>query len=263
MATQLTYRQNPPVRDLYRAFMIGFSDYIIPFQFDEQTFEDVFLVRDQNQPSRSIVAYDGEEPVGVVLSGIAYLDSGWQTRCGGLAVAPHARKLGVATELMQRFEEDAKGTRLLEVIQGNAAALSLYHQLGYKTTREIYYFQAVPLETTAHMTSEPIQTLFDRLYPTAQHVPIWQRDVRVTQQEAELVKVVENKQEGFLLYRDHVLLDVFGHAEDAEWLLRAAASRSPLHLTLTSDRPEWIDAARRLGFVQDDISQFEMVKDER
>lgn len=261
MSTQLTYRQNPPLQDLYRAFMIGFSDYIIPFQFDEQTFEDVFLVRDQNQPSRSIVAYDGEEPVGVVLSGIAHLDSGWQTRCGGLAVAPHVRKLGVATELMQRFEEDAKGTRLLEVIQGNDAALSLYHRLGYKTTREIFYFQAVPLETTAHMTSEPIQTLFDQLYPAAQHVPIWQRDVRVTQQTSELVKVVEGNRTGFLLYRDHVLLDVFGDSEEAEWLLRAAASRAPLHITLTSDRPEWIEAARRLEFDQDEVSQFEMAKD--
>ncbi|WP_215142851.1 GNAT family N-acetyltransferase [Exiguobacterium qingdaonense] len=262
MSTVLTYRQNPPMQDLYRAFMTGFSDYIIPFQFDEQAFEDVFLVRDQNQPSRSIVAYDGGEPVGVVLSGIAHLDSGWQTRCGGLAVAPHVRKLGVATELMKRFEKDAKGTRLLEVIQGNDAALSLYHQLGYKTTREIYYFQSVPLETTAHTTSEPIQTLFDRLYPTAQHVPIWQCDVRVTQQETKLVKVVEDKKEGFLLYRNHVLLDVFGHEEEAEWLLRAAASQSPLHITLTSDRPEWIEAARRLEFVRDEISQFEMVKNE-
>ncbi|MBR2756704.1 MAG: GNAT family N-acetyltransferase [Exiguobacterium sp.] len=261
MATQVTYRQNPPVQDLYRAFMTGFSDYIIPFQFDEQTFEDVFLVRDQNQPSRSIVAYDGEEPVGVVLSGIAHLDSRWQTRCGGLAVAPHARKLGVATELMRRFEEAAVGTRLLEVIQGNDAAVSLYERLGYETTREILYFQAVSLETTANMTSEPIQTLFDELYPEAQHVPIWQRDVRVTQQAAELVKVVEGNQTGFLLYRDHVLLDVFGQAEEAEWLLRAAASRSPLHVTLTSDRPEWVEAARRLGFVQDEIAQFEMVKD--
>ncbi|WP_214742298.1 GNAT family N-acetyltransferase [Exiguobacterium sp. s48] len=260
MSTQLTYRQNPPLQDLYRAFMTGFSDYIIPFQFDEQTFEDIFLVRDQNQPSRSIVAYDGETPVGVVLSGIAYLDSKWQTRCGGLAVAPHVRKLGVATELMQRFEAEAKGTRLLEVIQGNVAALSLYQRLGYKTTREILYFQAVSLETTANMTSEPIQTLFDEVYPAANHVPIWQRDVRLTQQAAELVKVVEGNRIGFLLYRDHVLLDVFGRAEEAEWLLRAAASRTPLHITLTSDRPEWVEAARRLGFVQDEITQFEMVK---
>lgn len=261
MSTQFTYLQNPPIQDLYRAFMSGFSDYIIPFQFDEQTFEDVFLVRDQNQPSRSIVAYDGEEPVGVVLTGIAHLDSGWQTRCGGLAVAPHVRKAGVATELMRRFEEAAVGTRLLEVIQGNDVAVSLYERLGYETTREILYFQAVSLETNADMTSEPIQTLFDELYLTASHVPIWQRDVRVTQQAAELVKVVEGDQTGFLLYRDHVLLDVFGQAEEAEWLLRAAASRSPLHITLTSDRPEWVEAARRLGFVQDEIAQFEMVKD--
>ncbi|WP_214774056.1 GNAT family N-acetyltransferase [Exiguobacterium sp. s37] len=261
MSTQFTYRQNPPIQDLYRAFMSGFSDYIIPFQFDEQTFEDVFLVRDQNQPSRSIVAYDGEIPVGVVLSGIAHLDSGWQTRCGGLAVAPHVRKAGVATELMRRFEEAAVGNRLLEVIQGNDAAVSLYERLGYETTREILYFQAVSLETNADMTSEPIQTLFDELYPAASHVPIWQRDVRVTQQAAELVKVVEGDRIGFLLYRDHVLLDVFGQAEEAEWLLRAAASRSPLHITLTSDRPEWVEAARRLGFVQDEIAQFEMVKD--
>lgn len=260
MTSSISYRQNPPIADIYRAFMIGFSDYIISFHFDEETFESVFLVRDQNQPSRSIVAYEGEEPIGVVLSGIAHLDSGWRTRCGGLAVAPSHRQTGVAKALMDQFEKQAQGTRLLEVIQGNDAALSLYERLGYEVVREIFYFQSVPTETSAIFTTEPIKTLFEEVYATATHEPIWQQDVRVTQQSTEFLRVNEDEREGFLLYRDNVLLDVFGCEEDAEWLLQAAASRHLIHLTLTSDRAVFVQAAKRLGFKQDDIVQFEMMK---
>lgn len=67
----ITYVQNPPIADLYRAFMNGFSDYMIRFDMNETQFEETFLVRDQNQPSRSIVAYADGCPIAVMLSGVA------------------------------------------------------------------------------------------------------------------------------------------------------------------------------------------------
>lgn len=256
----ISYVQHPPLADLYRAFMDGFSDYMIHFDMDEDRFEAVFLVRDQNQPSRSIVAYADDRPVAVMLSGVAHLETGWVTRCGGLAVAPGYRHLGIANELMHRFDDQATGTRLLEVIQGNDPALALYERLGYETVREIMYFQSVPTETDASLEPEPITELFDTYYPSAAHRPIWQVDVRTTQQQTELIRVEEGERTGALLFRGDLLLDVFGRDEDAEWLLRAAAAAGPVKLTLTSDRPALLEAARRLGFVQDAIAQFEMVK---
>lgn len=242
--------------------MDGFSDYMIRFDMDEAQFEAVFLVRDQNQPTRSIVAYADGRPVAVMLSGVAHLDTGWVTRCGGLAVAPDYRHLGIAQELMRQFDEQAKGTRLLEVIQGNEPALALYDRLGYHVVREIMYFQSVPTKTTAKREQASIVDLFDTYYPTAVHSPIWQVDVRTTQQQTELVRVREGERTGALLFRDNVLLDVFGRDEDAEWLLRAAAAEGPIRLTLTSDRPALLTAARQLGFIQEAIAQFEMIKRE-
>lgn len=262
MDQQITYQQNAPLSDMYQAFMDGFSDYMIRFDMDESRFEAVFLVRDQNQPSRSIVAYADGRPVGVILSGVAQLATGWVTRCGGLAVAPAFRKFGIARELMRRFDEQATGIRLLEVIQGNDPALALYERLGYEAVREIFYFESGPTETEAIRAIEPIVMLFDRYYPEASHQPIWQTDARTTQQRAELVRVTEGDKAGALLFRADVLLDVFGRDEDAEWLLRAAAANGPIKLTLTSDRPELIEAARTLGFKRDTIAQFEMVKRE-
>ncbi len=257
---EVSYQQNPPVADLYRAFMDGFSDYMIRFDMDEAAFEAIFLVRDQNQPSRSIVAYVDGRPVGVMLSGIAHLDAGWVTRCGGLAVAPGYRRLGIARELMRRFDEQAEGMRLLEVIQGNEQAYDLYARLGYDVVREIVYYQSVPTETAATLDVVPITELFEREYPKAVHHPIWQRDVRTTQQQATLVRVTEEGREGSLLFRDNVLLDVFGRDEDAVWLLRAAGCKHPVHLTFTSDRPAFIEAAEALGFEKDTVAQFEMVR---
>lgn len=256
----ITYVQHPPLQDLYQAFMDGFSDYMIHFDMDEARFEAVFLVRDQNQPARSIVAYADGKPVGVMLSGVAHLNTGWVTRCGGLAVAPDYRHLGIAHELMRQFDEQAAGTRLLEVIQENAPALALYERLGYKIDREIVYFQSLSTRTTATRERVSIHELFDTYYPTAIHSPIWQVDVRTTQQQTELVRVVEGETSGALLFRDNLLLDVFGSDEDAEWLLRAAAAEGPIRLTLTSDRPALLMAARQLGFVQEKIAQFEMSK---
>ena len=71
----ITYVQGPPLQDLYRAFMDGFSDYMIRFDMNEARFESVFLVRDQNQPTRSVVAYADGRPVAVMLSGVAHLDT--------------------------------------------------------------------------------------------------------------------------------------------------------------------------------------------
>lgn len=258
----VSYEQNPPISDLYRAFMAGFSDYMIRFTMNETEFEAVFLVRDQNQPSRSIVSYVDGEPIGVLLSGVAHLESGWLTRCGGLAIAPGCRQLGIAQELMRHFDEQAKGTRLLEVIQGNEQALRLYKRLGYQIIREILYYQSDLISSTATLKMIPITELFERYYPSATHRPIWQSDVRTTQQQATLIQVTEGDREGALLFRADVLLDVFGRDEDAEWLLRAAAANGPIKLTLTSDRPELIEAARALGFKQDAIVQFEMMKRE-
>lgn len=262
MTQTITYKQNPPISDLYKAFMDGFSDYMIQFQLDEPGFESVFLVRDQNQPSRSIVAYADGQPIGVVLSGIANLDSGFRTRCGGLAIAPEFRHLGIAKELMRRFEVQAEGVPLLEVIKGNDPALALYKRLGYEVVREIFYFQSIQTETSATFETEPIQTLFEEAYSTIGHVPIWQQDARVTQQPAdvELVRVKEGEKEGLLLYRGNVLLDVFGEDDDAEWILQAAASRHPIQLTITSDRSSLLSAAKALGFKQGELSQYEMVK---
>lgn len=240
--------------------MDGFSDYMIRFDMDEARFESVFLVRDQNQPTRSVVAYADGRPVAVMLSGVAHLDTGWVTRCGGLAIAPDYRHLGIAHELMRQFDEQATGMRLLEVIQGNEPALALYERLGYRVVREIMYFQSVPTVTNATREQVPIRELFDAYYPAAGHKPIWQVDVRTTQQQTELVRVSEGETSGALLFRENLLLDVFGRDEDAEWLLRAAAAEGPIRLTLTSDRPALLMAARHLGFVQDEIAQFEMSK---
>lgn len=262
MTQSITYKQSPPIKDIYKAFMDGFSDYIIQFQFDEAAFESIFFVREQNQPDRSIVAYVDGMPVGVVLSGVANLDSGLRTRCGGLAIAPGYRQLGIAQELMRRFDEQAKGTRLLEVIQGNDRAFSLYKKLGYEVVREIFYYQSVQVETSATLEMASMQTLYDQSYVRCDHEPVWQQDARTTKQpaEAEVIRVKEGDKEGILLFRGSMLLDVFVEDENTKWILQAAASRHPIQMMITSDRPSLMAAVKELGFKKGDISQYEMVK---
>ncbi len=58
-----------------------------------------------------------------------------------LAVAPGARRKGVAKSLMDALFAGFKGTILLEVRQSNAAALAFYKAVGFQqlTCRKSYY----------------------------------------------------------------------------------------------------------------------------
>lgn len=69
-----------------------------------------------------------------------------------LAVAPHARRQGVARALFARFATTFRGTVFLEVRESNSDARALYNSLGFKvlTLRKLYYDN--PIETAIVLT---------------------------------------------------------------------------------------------------------------
>ena len=129
---------------VWKAFLEGFRDYVIPVQIAEEPFEKM-LAGEQVDLAASVVALNNEgEPLGVCL--LAIRDSvGW---CGGLGVAPSMRRKGLGRALMHRTIEEARSRTLerfqLECINGNEGARRLYLELGFQVTRRLDMFDGIP-----------------------------------------------------------------------------------------------------------------------
>lgn len=113
----------------------GFEGY----HFDMTTTPEAFEKRMKQEglsAELSVVAFDCEEPVGLVLNGIRESSSrkiGWN---GGTGVAISWRKRGVGMQLMEKTLEILKEQNVevatLEAISENKKAIELYKSLAMK-----------------------------------------------------------------------------------------------------------------------------------
>lgn len=131
--------------DVYSAFTIGFSDYMIKLNSTQEEFEKRFFGPEGNQLQHSFIAYDGIEPVGLVLGGIRIFRGKRTLRCGTLCISPDYRGKGIAEELMRLHFQVGKAEKcdeyFLEVIKGNDRAVNFYHKLGYLPSGSLRYYQ--------------------------------------------------------------------------------------------------------------------------
>lgn len=130
--------------DLYTAFRSGFADYIIKLDIAYEVFSERFFQPAWNQIEHSFIAYDGLEPVGMILCGIRDYEGLRTMRCGGLCVNPDYRRQQVGHELYQRHRQEAIDNRcqqlFLEVIAGNEPAINFYRKLGYEKVYNLRYY---------------------------------------------------------------------------------------------------------------------------
>ncbi|NLW16944.1 MAG: GNAT family N-acetyltransferase [Firmicutes bacterium] len=142
--------------DLYKAFRAGFADYIVKLDVPYEVFAEYFFRPAWNQLEHSYLAYDGQEPVGMILGGISDYEGLPTMRCGGLCAHPDYRRQGVGYELWQRHRQEAidNGCKqlFLEVIVGNEPAINFYRKLGYEKVYDLRYFSHTCAEklTTNH-----------------------------------------------------------------------------------------------------------------
>jgi len=123
-------------RDLAAIFTASYQDYFVPFKVDEETLDymvdafDLLLVH-------SLVAVEAGVAVGLANLG----RRGEQTWVGGVGVIPARRGAGIGEQLMRGLFGQARDLgsteMVLEVITGNAPAISLYDKLGFEVVREL------------------------------------------------------------------------------------------------------------------------------
>lgn len=165
------------------AFTEGFSGYAIPLEVDAPKLSRRVRVDDYDL-QHSLVAYDGDERVGMVALAIRGR-AGW---CGGLGVVPERRGRGVGRLLMRALLERASAAGLrtlsLEVLTSNAPARRLYEGAGMRVVRELLVLERFESQETEPLAREGVALEeaeasellphFTRLHALA---PAWQRDL--------------------------------------------------------------------------------------
>lgn len=143
---------------IYKAFALGFSDYVIPMTLSKEDFISIFFGAEGNSLQYSFIAFDNEVPVGLILGGIRVFDGIKTMRCGTLCIVPDYRGKGISNKLMEIHHEEAKLQQckrvFLEVIKSNERAVKFYKKIGYMPMSDLKYFSIKAEELAAKSNKE-------------------------------------------------------------------------------------------------------------
>lgn len=265
---------------VYRAFKVGYSDYIIKIDMPKDDFEKRFFRPEGNSLENSFIAFDNDTPVGLILGGIKQYEGIKTLRCGTFAVHPDYRGKGISSRLFELHKQEGIGNGckqlFLEVIVGNDRAINFYKKAGYKKIYDISYFtlnditclnENIPTKILIKKISNDIliesmkENNFDHL--------CWQNDADYIQ------KLVNMSYYG--AYLDGKLIGsiclspsgkVFYIFVEKKFRLKgiglalmniACKDKSISKLTINFSNNSSIEGfIRHIGFVKDSISQYEM-----
>jgi len=118
----------------------GFEGYF----FDATTTPERFVTRmamEGLSPDLSIIAFDGDEPIGIVKNGVRLINGYKVSWNGGTGVAKNYRSKGIGKLLIEKslsiYQEEGVDVATLEAISQNESAIKLYEKFGYETTDHI------------------------------------------------------------------------------------------------------------------------------
>lgn len=133
--------------ELFRAVEQAFADYELQLNKAEL---QTMLKRRGFDPKLSFAAFDGDKIVSFTCNGIGDfygIPTAYDTGTGTLK---DYRGKGLATRVFEYsipyLKEAGIKEYLLEVLQHNPGAISVYRKLGFEVTREFYYFRPEKVE---------------------------------------------------------------------------------------------------------------------
>lgn len=126
---------------LFRAFGRAFADYEVQLNAEQLR---AMLTRRGFDPALSFAAFDGAQIAAFTLNGIGNFNGVPTAYDTGTGTLKEYRGTGLGTEIfrhsMPHLRRAGVGQYLLEVLQHNTKAVSVYRNLGFETVREFNYF---------------------------------------------------------------------------------------------------------------------------
>ena len=278
----ITYKRCTEVSEdaIFKAFQDGFSDYIIKIELTKDLFLRHFFGPEGNSPEYSVIAIDGEKPVGLNLGGIRVYDGVKTLRCGALCVHPDYRGTEVSHRLFDMHKEIANENNcrqlFLEVIAGNDRAVSFYIKKGYEKVYDlVYYSHSAPAEIKADLPDEVSIQRIDTdslrdLREELREIHInWQNEIDYIEYMKDQVHYgvfIDSKLIGGLSIHPSGKISFlwvdsgFRYKGIGKGLIGYAVREiNPKKLTLSfPDNEALLGFAQHLGFARDSISQYEM-----
>ena len=126
---------------IFKAFNQAFADYEMQLNYDELK---TMCKRRGFNPDLSFAAFEGEDIVAFTLNGIGNFNNKKMAYDTGTGTLKEYRGKGLATQIFEYsipYLKEANITHyLLEVLQHNEKAVSVYQNIGFEVTREFNYF---------------------------------------------------------------------------------------------------------------------------
>ena len=126
---------------LFRAFGRAFADYEVQLNAEQLR---AMLTRRGFDPALSFAAFDGAQIAAFTLNGIGNFNGVPTAYDTGTGTLKEYRGTGLGTEIfrhsMPHLRRAGVGQYLLEGLQHNTRAVSVYRNLGFETVREFNYF---------------------------------------------------------------------------------------------------------------------------
>jgi len=187
------------------AFGKAFADYDIQLNADE--LKTMWKRRGFN-PDLSFAAFENDNIVAFTLNGIGYFKGVKMAYDTGTGTLKDYRGQGLATKIFEYsipFLKEANINHyLLEVLQHNTKAVSVYRKIGFKVTREFNYFswknEEIEDETKNSDTSYQIESFdidqYDSISDFWDFDPSWQNSfesIRRTREDFIYLGVFEDR----------------------------------------------------------------------
>ncbi|WP_342543154.1 GNAT family N-acetyltransferase [Paenisporosarcina sp. FSL H8-0542] len=128
--------------DALALFNKGFEGYLIPMHLTMEQFVGRFG-NEGLSVELSVVAFDGNTPIGFILQGIRENDGVKISWNGGTGIIPEYRGKGVGLHLMKEAErilvENEVAIATLEALSENEPAIKLYEKCGYEIQDKLVF----------------------------------------------------------------------------------------------------------------------------
>lgn len=139
--------------EVLKAWNKGFEGYFIEINMTAEMFLQR-LVGEGLSPEHSIVVFDQEEPIAIVMNGFRTIDGQKTAWNGGTGISPAYRGKGVSRLLMEEtlaiYKRENVELGTLEAIKENQVAIALYEKYGYVVANQLLFLSG---EYEAKVTS--------------------------------------------------------------------------------------------------------------